>query len=76
MHCTPCHANDDASWKTAPITDEEIEALKKKLTELCWYEGPRRANPNSHVRLYENTSVSVLALMFREYLRLREKANV
>ena len=77
--CRECHANDDQSWQTVPITDAEIYELTKELARLGNDHAPWRSNPH-HLRNFHSsktapTRLALWGILLRDYLALCSKTK-
>lgn len=71
-HCNDCHINDDQSWRTAPLSEKEIERLWREISEHPNLQ-PSRGMPNP-ARYYRSDDHEPLwKILLINYLRLKEK---
>lgn len=69
-HCDACHINDDQSWRTAPLSEREIERLWREISEHPNLQ-PSRGMPNP-ARYYRSDNHEPLwKVLLIDYLRLK-----
>lgn len=70
MHCEPCHANDDPTWRTAPVTETEILRAERYFSTLDPPPALRRYTPYG-MRNYHDTEVPLMRLVFKEWREMK-----